>query len=230
MRTMLALTLALTAALAPLPLTDAAARVVQRDWTRTVTRTPAGAFVIGNPRAKVKLVEYLSLTCSHCAHFAEQGWGPLRTHYIGKGLVSLEVRHAVRDGFDLAASLLTRCAGPAAYLGATEAVFAKQAEWGERASRFSGEGLDDKPIDERLIAMAKGVGLDTLFESRGMPAARVDACLSNAAEQKALAAMANEAWSARKIEGTPAFLIDGVIQPDVSSWDALAPRLAAAVK
>ena len=45
----------------------------QRDWTRVVAQTPEGGYRMGNPNAPVKLVEYLSLTCSHCAHFSEQG-------------------------------------------------------------------------------------------------------------------------------------------------------------
>jgi protein-disulfide isomerase len=220
----------MTMPLAPLPAADAAARVVQRDWTQTVTRTPAGAFVIGNPKAKVRLVEYLSMTCGHCAHFSEQAWGPLKADYIGKGLVSLEVRHAIRDGYDLTASLLARCAGPGGYLDATETVLAKQGEWTGQAASLNEEELADQPINERMIAMAKGSGLDALFEGRGMPAPKLAACLSDPAEQKLLAAMAAEAWSKRKIGGTPAFLINGVIQPDVFAWDALEPRLKAALK
>lgn len=209
---------------------QAATRPVHHDWNGTVSRTPAGAYVIGNPKAKVKLVEYLSMTCGHCAHFAEQAWGPLRADYIGKGLVSLEVRHAIRDGLDLTASMLARCAGPAGYLGATEAVFAKQAEWAQRAGSFAGEGLENKPINERMIAMAKGAGLDALFAARGMPAPRIAACLSNGAEQKILAGMAAEAWAERKIPGTPAFLINDMLQADVSNWEALEPKLKAALK
>jgi protein-disulfide isomerase len=216
--------------LAPLSGVEARTRVAQHDWTKTVSRTPAGAYLIGNPKAKVRLVEYLSLTCGHCAHFSEAAWGPLKARYIGRGLVSLEVRHAIRDGFDMTASMLARCAGPAGYLAATETLFAKQPEWAERASIFSGEGLDQKPISERMIAMARGAGLDSLFAARGMPAARIAACLSNVSEQKVLAGMAAEAWGERKISGTPAFLINDVLQPDVTNWETLEPRLRAALK
>lgn len=223
-RMLLAVAAALLATLAPAP--DAAtARVAERDWTATVTQTPTGAFVMGNPKARVKLVEYLSLTCDHCAHFAAEALGPLKSNYIRSGLVSLELRHAIRDPFDIAASLLVRCEGPGGYFAATETVLAKQPEWLQRASELPGEEPGDKPMNERLIAMAKASGLDTLF-----PPARVGPCLSNPAEHKRLAAMADEAWVKRKIEGTPAFLINGVVQPDVASWDALEPKLKAALK
>ncbi|HEX3677730.1 MAG TPA: thioredoxin domain-containing protein, partial [Sphingomicrobium sp.] len=39
------------------------------DWTGVVAPTQAGGFVMGTPKAKVKLVEYGSMTCPHCAHF-----------------------------------------------------------------------------------------------------------------------------------------------------------------
>jgi len=204
-----------------------------RDWTKTVSQTRAGAYVMGNPVAKVKLVEYLSFTCAHCAHFAQEAWGPLKGGYVSKGLVSLEVRHAVRDGFDLTGSMLARCTGPKGYFAASEAVLTGLPIWGPRASEFAekaGPALDDKPIGERMQAIAKGSGLDVLVASRGLPLGRVKACLSNAAEQKKLAAMAKEAWSERNIGGTPSFLINGELQPGMSTWEALEPKLQAALK
>ncbi|MCB8828310.1 DsbA family protein, partial [Escherichia coli] len=42
------------------------------DWTRHVTQTAKGAFVLGNPAAPIKLVEYGSYTCSHCAAFSKE--------------------------------------------------------------------------------------------------------------------------------------------------------------
>lgn len=204
-----------------------------RDWTKTISQTPAGAYVMGNPAAKVKLVEYLSLTCSHCADFAQEGWGALKANYIGKGLVSLEVRHAVRDGLDLTGTMLVRCTGPKGYFGASEAVLAALPVWGPRASEYAekaGPALDDKPIGERMQAIAKGSGLDMLVASRGLPPGRVAGCLSDAAEQKKLAAMAKEAWGERDIGGTPSFLINGELQPGISTWQALEPKLQAALK
>ena len=42
------------------------------DWAEVVEQTADG-FRMGNPNAPVKLVEYASPTCSHCAEFSEQG-------------------------------------------------------------------------------------------------------------------------------------------------------------
>jgi protein-disulfide isomerase len=52
---------------------------------------------LGNPNAKVKLVEFGSLTCPHCAEFEHQGGKALVDNYVKKGLVSWEFRNFVRD-------------------------------------------------------------------------------------------------------------------------------------
>src|SRR5579863_6598616 len=61
-------------------------------WSDVVSATPAGGMVMGNPAAPVKLVEYGSLSCPHCAHFAEFGFKPLVAKYVDSGKVSYEYR------------------------------------------------------------------------------------------------------------------------------------------
>lgn len=210
-----------------------AQRQAQRDWSAVYSISPAGGFVIGNPAAKVKLVEYMSLTCPHCAHFAESGWGALKAGFIRSGKVSLEVRNAVRDRYDLVATLLARCDGPKSSFVRNEALFARQDAWLARAASFDqaeGERLNGMSHQEAMTAMANGIGLDELLGPHGLPSARVKACLGNKAEQKKIAAMTKEAWEKRRIPGTPAFLINGVLQEDVSSWETLEPRLRAAIR
>lgn len=218
---------ALSIALAPPALAQAA-----KDWTRTFSRTPTGAFVMGNPAAKVKLVEYLSMTCSHCAHFTAEALGPLRANYVRTGKVSIEMRHALRDGFDFAASLLARCDGPGPYFAASEAVFAAQPEWGAKASEWAATpaAQAELPTNQRLAAFTQGAGLDALFRKRGMTPIKIAACLANKPEQDRLGAMAREAWETRKIGGTPAFLINGTLVEGVGGWAELEPRIKAALR
>ena len=96
------------------------------DWSTVVTKTPEGGFVMGNPNAKVKLVEFGSMTCPHCAEFEEQGGKALIDNYVKKGLVSWEFRNFVRDPFDMAATLLARCGGEANFFGMTRNLFHDQ--------------------------------------------------------------------------------------------------------
>ena len=79
-------------------------------WSATVNETPEGNFVMGNPDAKLKLVEYGSFTCSHCADFAETASPEIRER-VDTGKMSYEFRTYVRDPIDLTTALLARCGG-----------------------------------------------------------------------------------------------------------------------
>lgn len=205
------------------------------NWISSVRVQPNGAFIMGKPAAPVKLVEYLSYTCSHCAHFTGEASAPLKANYITKGLASVEVRNAVRDRYDFTAALLARCGGPARFFGNSEALFATQAMWLGKASEFetaNADQLGKLAMNESLKAIARGVGLDAIMKARGFTPVQIDACLSDAAAQKQVVAMTNEAWSIRKINGTPSFLINGTAYEGPGTWagvegglkTALAPK------
>ncbi|WP_162527287.1 thioredoxin domain-containing protein [Sphingomonas solaris] len=207
--------------------TPARPAAVAHDWSATVTRAPGGAYVLGNPTARVRVVEYASLTCSHCAAFAAEGLPALRADTIRRGLVSLELRHAVRDRADLAASLIARCAGPKGYFGRVEKIFAAQAQWLPRAAALDVDDADTPAARQAaLLATASGAGLPAIV---GLSPAAAAACIGNRAEQGALAAMTAEAWGTRKITGTPTFLInDRAVEG--ASWMTLSPQIAAALR
>jgi protein-disulfide isomerase len=202
------------------------------DWSKVTNRKPDGAFVQGNPDAKVKLVEFFSLTCPHCAKFEGEAIAPLTAKYIRTGLVSYETRHALRDVFDLSASLLARCDGPGAFFASVPTIFATQDQWMTRAAEWAKTAPDSKttPQDKLLQMVAHGSGLDSVFAARGLTEARANACLANGTERDTLVAMANDAWHRPNFPGTPAFLINGVLQQDLATWVDLDGRLAAALK
>lgn len=204
-----------------------------RDWSKVANRTAEGAFVQGNPDAKVKLIEYLSMTCPHCAKFEGEAIAPLTAKYIRTGLVSYEVRHALRDGYDFAASILARCDGPQAFFAAAPVVFAQQEAWMARAATWAQSPAAPKeqlPPDRLLPLVAAGAGLDTIFVGRGFSLQRVRACLVNTAEQEVIVAQANEAWKRPNFPGTPAFLINGTLAQGVVTWPDLDRAIAAALK
>jgi protein-disulfide isomerase len=201
------------------------------NWLATASRTADGAIVIGNPAARVKLVEYLSLTCPHCAQLSAGMMGPLQRDYIAKGLVSLEVRHAVRDGYDFAASLLLRCEPPARYLDSIEALFALQPQWMQKgASAAATPGFDAKTPDEKMMTVARASGFDSFFAKRGMPPRAFAACMADEQAQQQLARMAGNSWERDAIPGTPLLLINGVRQEGVYSWTDLEPLIKAALQ
>ncbi len=198
------------------------------DWTTTVSETADGGFVLGNPNAPVKLVEYLSLTCSHCAEFASHAFAPLRDGYIKKGTVSFEVRNYVRDPIDVSAALVTRCNGAEPYFQMTEQMLAGQNEMLAKAqgiSQVQFEQISKLPPADQFRAIAAAVGIDQFARQRGIGSDKVSQCLGDKAALDKLVAMQKFANEQLKLEGTPTFLINGAVVPNIGTWEALKPHL-----
>ena len=196
------------------------------NWTRTVTNQN-GAYVIGNPKAKVRVVEYTSYTCSHCATFAREGQPKLMAQ-VARGTVAFEIRNAVRDKLDFADAVAARCGGPARFVGHHDAIFAAQEQLGQRTEAWQAGAGKTAPTDANagLKALARGSGLTALMARRGLTPSALDACLTSKAAQAPVLAMTNDAWNVRKIAGTPAFLVDGeVVQ--AASFETLDPFIRA---
>src|SRR3954469_1746838 len=123
--------LAFPAAAAPVHHRAAPARhaASARDWSRVVVATPEGGFRMGNPAARVKLLEYGSLTCPHCAAFAREGEAALVQNYVRTGRVSYEYRNYILNGIDIVASLLARCSGPSGFFPMAQNLYATQQQW-----------------------------------------------------------------------------------------------------
>lgn len=200
------------------------------NWTKMVTRGANGAYVLGNPKAKVRLVEYLSYSCSHCAHFSGEATAPLKANYVAKGAVAVEMRNAVRDRYDFAAALLARCGGAARFHAQSEALFAAQPDLLQRATAHEARRTmpENASTNDVLTDMAAGSGLFEFMATRGVPAAAAKACLTNKAEQDVVLGMTKEAWEVRKLKGTPTFLINGR-DTGPADWATVEPKLKAAL-
>ena len=202
------------------------------DWSTIVTKTPEGGFLMGNPNAKVKLVEFGSMTCPHCAEFEEQGGKALVDNYVKKGLVSWEFRNFVRDPFDMTATLLARCGGEANFFGMTRTMFHDQKNWIgkiQAADQAQLQALQTAPPAQQFSTIADLAGLKTFAAQRGVPRAKADQCLGNETEINQLVQMNSDAVSGFNIPGTPAFLINGTLADQASSWDKLEPKIKEAL-
>jgi protein-disulfide isomerase len=200
----------------------------QRDWSKIVIATPEGGFRMGDPAAAVKLVEYASLTCPHCAHFVEEGVPQLIAKYVRSGRVSFELRNLVRDPYDLSAALLSRCAGARNFFQLTHRLFATQDQWTGRFAALSASEYDALTALEqtqKLIRIASIGGLDTMAAQFGVPAARARACLSDEKAAARLAEMRRVATSQHGLQGTPTFLINGKKAESAHDWATLEPLL-----
>ena len=198
------------------------------DWSTIVSRSPEGGFVMGNPNAKVKLVEFGSLTCPHCAEFEEQGGKVLIDNYVKKGLVSWEFRNYVRDPFDMTATLLARCGGEASFFGLTRNLYTDQKEWIgkiQAADEATLQALQAMQPAQQFSAIADLGGLKQYASMRGVPRAKGEQCLANEVEINKLVQMNTDAGTTYNIPGTPSFLINGALVEQTASWDKLEPAI-----
>jgi hypothetical protein len=201
----------------------------QRDWTRTATATPEG-FRLGNPDARVKLVEYLSPACADCVRFAADAGERLFGRYVRYGQVSVEYRNVTLNAFDLAATFLARCARPAAYFDMTHYLLAHQADWMGRANRLDEAARDELrrlPMFDAMPRLAPLLGLDRIAARHGLDRDAQQACLADRAAFDRLNALQQEVRG-RNLATLPAFLIDD--RPvTATNWAALEPMLRAAM-
>lgn len=206
--------------------------LAKTDWTTTVSATPQG-ILIGNPAARIKLVEFASYSCGHCKAFHEEGLPSLKAKYIATGDVSFEQRSFVRNGPDFAASLLVACLPARAGLDFAGKLFADQEAWFGKFVALTPadtQAVAALPTEKQPAALAKVSGLDQWAASRGIPLARGQVCLNDKVAQEKLLAIREDAMTTYKLEGTPAFGINGVPVSGVFDWASLEPKLQAALK
>jgi protein-disulfide isomerase len=191
------------------------------DWSKRVAQTPEGGFLMGNPAARVKLVEYGSMTCPTCARFSNTARAALAAR-VRTGRVSFEFRNLVLNGVDIAASLVARCGGTARFFPLTESFYATQPQWTGRISGLPAaqqQQLEALPDGQRLVRIAQHGGLTQVAAQAGLPAARTNVCLADPAGLRRLIQMA-EAADARGVHGTPTFFINGV-QAQAVDWPSI---------
>ena len=200
------------------------------DWTTIVAQTPEGGFLMGNPNAAVKVVEFGSMTCPHCAEFDEQGMKPLIDNYVKSGRVSLEFRNYVMNPFDLAASLVARCGGTAGFFGLTRGLYAEQRNWMQKvqtADPQQMQAIQSLPPQQQLPEIAKLAGFQDWAAMRGVPPAKSSACLTNQVEIDRLVQMTSDAGN-YDIPGTPSFLLNNElveIKPGTPVWTQLETKI-----
>lgn len=184
--------IALAAAMATTP-----AAFAQETGTAADASAP-GDFSLGSPDAPVKMIEYASYTCPHCAHFHETVFNDLKKDYIDTGKVYFTLREVYFDRVGLWAAMLARCGGEMRYFGIHDILFSTQKEWA---------GSDDAMV---IVGNLKTIGL-----TAGLDAATIDACLNDQAQAEALIAQFEKNMEADKVPGTPTLFINGTMHSNM---------------
>lgn len=196
-------------------------------WSQTVTATPEGNFVMGNPNAKVKLVEFASYTCSHCRDFSAEASEEIRK-IVDTGKMSYELRNFVRDPIDISTSLLARCGGKDLFYPLSEQFFTNQNAMFEKAQALGDakyQQLMSAPPTQRFTQLADAVGLIDFAKQRGIAEDQAKQCLADTAAAEKLAKGVETASSEYKIEGTPTFILNGSVLENTATWATLQPKL-----
>ena len=203
-------------------------------WADVVNMSSAGGFVMGNPNAKVKLVEIGSLFCPYCKRFEDEGSPLLVEKYVKPGNVSWEFRpYAIHGPIDIAADIVARCGGLKTFFPLTKALYKDQPilEAKVEAQKDKIEQLQNLPANQMFVGWANLLGLQDWAAARGVPQAKSNQCL---ADQKMIdrevQVMSDVNSQYPDFSGTPSFILSGKMLRKTGDWQTLEPQLKEALK
>mgnify|MGYP002828688482 CR=1 FL=1 len=202
-----------------------------QDWAETAEITDRNGYLVGNPDAPIKLVEYGSLTCPGCAQFSRDASETLLGEYVDSGRVSFEFRSfAIHGPIDLALTRLIDCGSPAQAVPLADQVWANLPTILDTVQQRSAqlEQTLSLPEDQRFVAFAETAGLLDFFASRGISRDQARTCLADAERLSEIAEASQSYGTQDEITGTPTFLINGT-QLDLSPGAAW-PQVEAALQ
>jgi protein-disulfide isomerase len=170
---------------------------------------------IGRDDAPVTVIEYSSLTCSHCAHFATEILPQVKTKLIDTGKLRMIFRDFPLDAMAMKAAKLSRCAPKDKYFDFLEVLFRNAPRW-----------LSSKNPEEALRQMGALAGMDDTY---------MKSCMSSVELESALANGVQEAQGKFYIKATPTFIFDYGTETltgaqDVSKFEEVVNRLSGGKK
>ncbi len=195
-------------------------------WTDTVEVTEYDGYLLGNPDAPIKLVEYGSLTCGACALFAQQGSETLKNEYVASGRVSYELRNQIHNGIDLVLARLVRCGQSESFHPLSDQVWFNLNDVLTRAQANPAalEGAMELPENERFVRVGEAAGLIEFFQARGLSSDQARTCLADAASVTAIGDRSNTQSEELGVTGTPTFFINDR-KVSANNWGDLEPLL-----
>lgn len=161
--------------------------------------------VMGDENAAVTVIEYMSLTCSHCANFHIETLPDVMKNYVDTGKVRFIFRDYPLDGTAYRAAIVTHCmaeAGPKRYYGFVQILFQQQQRWATARD----------PLAE--VAKLARIG--------GMNQQSFDACLENETYASGVLLARTQGETEYEIKSTPSFVINGRVVPGGMSYDEFA--------
>lgn len=159
------------------------------DIDKLMEAGPLGEKSMGDENAPVTLIEYASLTCSHCADFHARTWPEIKKKYVDTGKVRFIFREFPFDPRAAAGFMLARCAPGDAYFPMLDLLFDQQAAW----------AFGNDPV-KVLFNLSKQVG----FTQESF-----NACLTNQEVLDGVNWVRDRAAKEFEVNSTPTFFING---------------------
>lgn len=156
--------------------------------------------IIGHPDAPVLMIEYASLSCSHCANFHNDTYPALKEKYIDTGKVLFIFRHFPLNEPALRGAMLTECADDK-FFSFLKVLFKSQTKWA-----YSADHQD---------------ALRTLASVGGMSAESFNACMADEQLKNRLVTQLKWAADELQVSSTPSFFINGEMVQGSRNIEAL---------
>ena len=112
--------------------------------------------LVGNKSAKISIIAFESLTCSHCANFHKDVYPLLKKEYLDTGLAKIEFRHFPLDNAAFNASKVAQCKNDG-NVEILESLYANQQKW------VKGSSVEEANINLKKFLSTEGFNID--FES-----------------------------------------------------------------
>lgn len=160
---------------------------------------------MGNESAPIKMIEFASLTCGHCAKFHNEVFPKLKKDYIDNGKIYFTYQDFPLDKFALKASVIARCSGTEKYFSFLKVLYKKQKDWTSSQDPF-----------KSLLKIAKLGGLKN---------DEIKVCVSNKSIEDGI--LKNRLNSTKKFEikATPTIYINGKKYNGDLTYEALKLKL-----
>jgi protein-disulfide isomerase len=155
--------------------------------------------ILGKADAPVTIIEYASLTCSHCAHFAANTFPKVKAELIDTGKVRWVFRDFPLDRLALRGALLAHCMPKEQYFATLEVLFASQNEWAAAAD--------------------PNAALGQIGRTAGLDQPTIEKCLSDKAAIDKIVARIQEGEQRYNLKSTPTFIINGKAESGDMDYD-----------
>ncbi len=176
----------------------------------TDPNSPFALRSLGSPKAPVTAIEYFSLTCTHCAHFATVTMPQVKPNLIDTGKLQLIYRDFPLDGVALMAAQVARSLPADEYYPFIEALFSNQGDWAFVPVNDTNHPPDYASLIYKYAALA------------GMDQATFNAAINNKDLKNFIVQEEQDAETRYKVDSTPSFIINGQLFPGAMEYDEFA--------